>query len=154
MTAEVEKRPSQDELIARLDPERDYGERTFEQVINQVGDGRLFLEPGANLPVIKDTASGRMVRGSGRVPGGTQGPRQHAMAEFYRLALDDLPEAYRYLWKGIQTGDYHFLDIYFKNVMPKQPEVRGGDEMGKAFQMMIERMAQPEQRTVEIIDQS
>lgn len=57
---------STEELIAKLDPTRDYGPRTFEQVKEGITRGALLVENGPNLPILKDAATGLVVKGSGR----------------------------------------------------------------------------------------
>ena len=57
------------DLIDRLDPARNYGPRTYEQVKSEVSRGLLVLEPGHSVPVIRDAASHKSVKGTGRPPG-------------------------------------------------------------------------------------
>lgn len=56
-------------LVALLDPNRDYGERTFEQVKDEIARGVLVIEPGHTLPVIREAATHRSIKGTGRPPG-------------------------------------------------------------------------------------
>ena len=47
-----------EELIQQLDPQRDYGVRTYEDVVREVREGQLFLKEGpTHQPVISDTLS-------------------------------------------------------------------------------------------------
>lgn len=57
------------ELIKQLDPERNYGDRTYEQVVREVEAGSLILKPGHSLPVIIDSRTKKTVSGTGRPPG-------------------------------------------------------------------------------------
>ena len=54
------------DLLGQLDPERDYGDRTFAEIQGLVRPGALRLLPGDSLPVIQETATGRRVKGTGR----------------------------------------------------------------------------------------
>jgi hypothetical protein len=141
--------PSRPDLIAQLSPERDYGDRDYDQVVREVIDGTLVLEPGYGLPVIRDRKTNRTVKGTGR-PANSQGPQHAALSAFRRMAIDDVDDAYRELRAGMKAGDPRFHKIFWENLVGKVGEVRGGDEMAKAMQMLIERMAQPESRTVVI----
>jgi hypothetical protein len=148
LTAELG--PSQADLIALLDKDRNYGDRTYDDVVREVIDGSLLLEPGHNLPVIKDARTRLAVKGSGRYVG-TTGPQQEALAAFRRMALDDVPDAYAELRSGMKNGDPRFHKIYWENLIGKVGETRGGDEMAKAMQMLVAHFEKPETRTV-IID--
>ena len=57
--------PSTDELVQQLDPNRDYGPRTFEQVKEEIARGAIVIEPGLSLPVLKDVASRKTIKGTG-----------------------------------------------------------------------------------------
>jgi hypothetical protein len=55
---------TQDHLFDRLDPERDYGDRTFAEIHRLMRAGALRLLRGDALPVIQETATGRLIAGS------------------------------------------------------------------------------------------
>ena len=57
---------SVEELVAKLDPNRDYGSRTFEQVREDIARGLIVIEDGPSLPILKDAFSKTVVKGSGR----------------------------------------------------------------------------------------
>lgn len=58
----------QDELLSELDPERDYGNRSVEEVKKEVTEGKLEIAKGVAHPVIRDAQTGHLVKGSGRLP--------------------------------------------------------------------------------------
>ncbi len=58
-----------EDLIQALDPARDYGERSYEQVVEGVRTGVLKLEAGLTVPVLKDAQTNLVVKGTGRPPG-------------------------------------------------------------------------------------
>jgi hypothetical protein len=148
LTAELAA--SQADLITLLSPERDYGDRSYEDVVREVIDGTLVIEPGYGLPVIRDRKTNRTVKGTGR-PANSQGPQHAALSAFRRLAIDDVDQAYEELRAGMRAGDPRFHKIFWENLVGKVGETRGGDEMAKAMQMLVAHFEKPETRTV-IID--
>ena len=115
-----------EELIAKLDPERDYGERSYSEVVDQVRAGILMLEPGENLPVIRWKATHRAVRGTGRPPVNGQPIQQAALADFRKLAINDVDEAYAELRAGMKNpknGD-RYQKIFWELLVGKVPETR------------------------------
>ena len=145
--------PSQAELIALLDEARDYGPRTHEQVVREVIDGLLLLRPGFSLPVIVDAATGYTVKGTGRPPMTGVTPQQAAIARFRERGVDYVDEVMDGIIAGVRRGDdWHWHKLFLDFQIGKVGEVRGGDEMAKAMQMLIARMDTPDVRTVEIID--
>jgi hypothetical protein len=141
-----------DPLIAQLDPERGYGDLTFEQVVEGVQSGAILIEPGSRLPVLRNRATGHPLKGSGQPPQTGVSVQQAALREFRERAQDDLPEAYDLLVQGMRSGDPRFHKIYFENLLGKMGEIKGGDAMVEAFKVFIAAMQRPEVRTV-IIDQ-
>lgn len=58
------------DLIARLDPERQYGERTYEQIIAGIHDGQIIIEePREGDPPVLTDLEGKLLKGTGRRPG-------------------------------------------------------------------------------------
>ena len=57
------------ELVSLLDPNRDYGERTFDEVKEGIARGLIVIEQGHSLPVLRDAKTNRSIRGTGRPPG-------------------------------------------------------------------------------------
>lgn len=146
--------PSVAELVMKLDPYRDYGmpgveePLTYDQVVKGIYEGRFLIAEGTNLPVIRDAATNWPLRGSGMVIKTSSGPQQAALAEFRRMALDDVDFAYRNLISGMRRGDPRYDKIFWENLVGKMGENRGGDAVAEAFKALIEAMKQPETREV------
>ena len=141
-----------DPLVNQLDPERNYGDLTFEQVVSGVQNGAILIEPGSRLPVLRSATTGLAIKGTGRPPQTGVSAQQAALREFRERAVDDLPEAYELLLQGMRAGDPRFHKIYFENLMGKMGETRGGDAMATAFTALIEAMQRPAERVI-ILDQ-
>lgn len=141
-----------DPLIVQLDPARGYGDLSFEQVVAGVQDGRYAISPGARLPVLRDTATGRALKGSGQPPQNGVSVQQAALRDFRERAVDDIDEAYDLLMKGMREGDPRWAKLYWENLLGKMGESKGGDAMVEAFKVFIAAMEKPEIRTV-ILDQ-
>lgn len=139
-------------LVALLDPNRDYGERTFEQVKEEIARGALVILPGERLPVLKDAETGRTVKGTGVVSLSGQSAQQVALGEFRRRALEDMPDAYHWLIEGMKStpgkpgGDPRFHKIYWETLIGKMGENRGGEQIAEAFKAVVEAMSQPQER--------
>ena len=56
---------STEELIADLDPTRDYSPYTYDEVVEEIRHGNIAITPGSNYPVLR-TIEGQPVKGSGR----------------------------------------------------------------------------------------
>ena len=141
-----------DPLIASLDPDRNYGDLTFEQVVSGIQSGTILISPGSRLPLLKSAETGRPIKGSGQPPQTGVSVQQAALREFRERAIDDLPEAYELLMQGMREGDPRFHKLFFENLLGKMGETKGGDAMVEAFKVFVAAMQKPEERTV-IIDQ-
>ena len=79
-----------EELIQQLDPKRDYGVRTYEDVVREVREGKLILKEGpTHQPLINDTR-GLAVKGTGtwKIQQPSE-PRIHTKAVFLERAHSD-----------------------------------------------------------------
>lgn len=143
---------SVEDLVRLLDPERDYGERSYSQVVNQVRGGDLLIEPGQRLPVLKDARTGHTVKGTGRGHQNGVSPQQAIVAEFRKHAADDFDFAYQSLVRGMKAGDPRYDKIWWEYAAGKVAEFRGGDDTAKAIQVVLDYVRdRPDTRTVEII---
>lgn len=130
MTTEVAVSESES-LIGNLDPTRDYGERSYEQVVAEVRAGALILRPGRfGLPMISDAATGMRIKGSSNPPiPGELSPRDWSMAEFRRRAADNFDQAWKWLIKGMDPDTnknaHQFHKIYWEQLIGKAGESRG-----------------------------
>lgn len=148
MTSDLQT--SAPDLLAALDPERNYGPRTYQQVVDAVRRGELTLMAGQNLPVIKDVSTGKMVAGSGQLPQTGVSNQQRALHRFRQLALDDVDDAYGELRTGMKAGDPRFHKIYWENLVGKMGEARGGEAMAEAVKALAAIIDKPDVRTVTI----
>lgn len=141
-----------DPLVSQLDPQRVYGDLTFEQVVSGVQAGTILIEPGQRLPVLRSPLTGRPLKGSGQPPQTGVSAQQAALRDFRERAAEDLDEAYDSLLAGMRAGDPRFHKIFFENLMGKMGETRGGDAMAQAFMALIEAMQKPVERVI-VLDQ-
>lgn len=141
-----------DPLVDYLDPTRNYGDYTFEQIVEGIKDGSVLIEPGMRLPVLRSKKTGLPMKGTGQAPNNGVSVQQAALREFRERAIDDLPEAYAMLWEGMKSGDSRFHKLYWENLVGKVGEVRGGDAMAEAFTALIKAMDKPSVREI-IIEQ-
>ena len=117
--------PTQDELIALLDPERDYGDRSYEQVVAQVRRGKLYLRAGESLPQIIDARTHRIARGSGKPPVNGAPIQLRATYDFRKRAFDDADEAYLELRAGMKGKDAaKFHKIFWELFLGRPVEAR------------------------------
>jgi hypothetical protein len=74
-----------DRLIAKLDPNRDYGWRKFNSMEAYIRSGEIVIAEGVNLPVLRDARTGKVIKGSGKAI--TQSTRRDAFRkEFNEVA--------------------------------------------------------------------
>ena len=136
-----------------LDPEREYGmpgggALTYEEVVAGVRSGKFLIEPGQNLPVLWEAFHHWALKGTGIAVRQSSGPQQAALAEFRRMALDDVPFAYQNLVRGMKRGDPRYDKIFWENLLGKMGENRGGDAVAEAFKAVVEALRSPETRSV------
>lgn len=104
-----------DGLIASLDPDRNYGERTYEQVVAEVRAGALNLSPGRfGIPRITDAQTNRAVAGTGQPPVAEgSSPRDWGNARFRQLAAEHFETAWGQLVQGMHP-DHKSADKFHK----------------------------------------
>lgn len=136
-------------LLDLLDPGRDYGDRSFEQVVDGIKSGEIVIESGWRLPVLRDAKTNRAIKGTGRPPTAGVSVQQAALREFRERAIEDLPEAYDILFAGMKAGDPRWGKIYWEITVGKMGEMRGGDAMAVALKLLYEAMQEPETRWIE-----
>ena len=128
-------------LMEKLDPARNYGDRSFTTVKKQIKSGALILSEGHMLPQIKDSATGRIVKGSGQKP--LAGDTQRAtMAVFQSRSLDDIDDFYGYVWDGIKKLDVRAMKLWaeINGLVGNSRDPRAG-EMNSALAKLIEAAA-------------
>lgn len=130
---------SLDTLIASLDPTRDYGERSYEDVVEQARSGLLVLEPGqGGIPVIRDGVTYKAVRGTAKAIVHNIAPNEQARRQWRQRFLDDEPELYAAAKNAVlNKGDMKALELLLKYGVGDHRE--GGSDAGtKAVEMLFE----------------
>lgn len=120
--------PNINKLIDQLDENRDYGSRTYEQVVEDVENGVLVIQPGYDHPVLSDLKGG-VVKGSGRAK------KQQAVSDFTSAVRrlkelegnrDWFENTMKNPYKGrmVKTGDKNlrewFVEQAVESIMEKQ----------------------------------
>lgn len=144
----VAAQPPQEELIALLDPDRDYGDRTFEDVLAGIRSGKIVIQQGNRLPMLFQTDPWRSIKGTGQPTQDGVSAQQRALHHVRQLGLDDIDWAYLKLRDGMSRGDPRYDKIYWELVVGKPSEAKGGEAMAEAFKALIAAMEKPDVRTV------
>jgi len=144
--------PARETLIAALDPKRDYGERTYDDVLTGIRAGAILIEPGQSLPVLVEARMHRAIKGSGQPPQDGVSVQQQIIRKFRELAIDDAPEAYALTIKGMRDGDPRWGKIWWELAGGKMGEAKGGEAIAAAFLAFLAAQQAPERRTVTVTD--
>lgn len=115
--------------IPTLDPDRDYGERTYEQVVEEVRAGKLTLLEGRfGLPRIVDAETGKTVKGTAMPPvSGEVSPRDWGNARFRQLAAEHFETAWAQLVEGMDPSHKaadKFHKLFWETFLGKPGESR------------------------------
>ena len=147
--------PSLDEMINLLPLDRNYGDRSYDDVVRQLRSGELRAAPGHRIPQLFDAKTNRIVKGSG-TPIMTQGVTAHQKiaAEMRNMAVDDIEMVYHNLIDKIRrTEDPRWTKIFLEFTVGKVSEARGADGMADAINKLIDMIDKrpPEVREIEYI---
>ena len=141
------------ELIDQLDPHRDYGDRSFEEVVAGVQQCRLRLEPGqGRLPVIRDLSTGLPANGGGQppLPDGTDLTRW-GRKRFNERAVDDFDAVYDSLIEACtDKHDPRAFKLFLETFLGRPQE--GLRDDGGAIKALIGLLTDRSTRRVEYID--
>lgn len=140
-------------LIEQLDPFRDYGERSYEEVVEGVRNGTIRIWPGHTLPQLALQGQQGIIKGSGRPvakPPGETLP-QWGRARFNRLAAEDFDEAYAALMQAVRRGDVRAMELFFTKFLGRDDFVKG-DDRGSILEKLLELAARPVERVIEVGD--
>ena len=138
--------PSVQALIDRMDPEANYGTRTYRKARREASVGLLMLTEGrpGEQPVIRDAATGMTVTGSAST--NTVVPWEQ---QFEDRAIEDFPKVYDALIAkatGSSDGkpDTKAIIYYFDRMMgrPKEMVSHG---LNKKTEKLFEKMTQSEE---------
>ena len=123
-----------DEMVALLDPDRDYGERTFDDVVKGVRDGSISASPGHPVPLLR--VDGISVKGSGAPLALVNAPKQRPwLAKFEERASTDFDAVYQSLLTSAINGEVKAQMYFLDRLLGKPRESRdaGNSEMLSAF---------------------
>ena len=147
-----------DEMVALLDPDRDYGERTFDDVVKGVRDGSISASPGHPVPMLRVGAMS--VKGSGAPVALVNAPKQRPwLAQFEERASTDFDAVYESLLASALDGEVKAQMYFLDRLLGKPRESRdaGNSEMLSAFigalagTRMVD-IEEPPQSSIRIID--
>jgi|TARA_R100000808_G_scaffold644_2_gene3280 hypothetical protein len=139
-----------EELIQQLDPKRDYGVRTYEDVVREVREGKLILKEGpTHQPLINDTR-GLAVKGTGtwKIQQPSE-PRIHTKAVFLERAHSDFEAVYGAMIESAVKGDVRaqklFMELYVGR--PKEvAEVVEKEVVNRLFELAL----QPKEKVLDV----
>lgn len=144
-------------LISLLDPHRDYGERSYEQVVAEVRGGSLVLKErpdGADLqPFITDRSTRLRVKGTGimRSTRGFTKEAHYAKALWMERASEDFSRVYGSLMEAITVKqDPRAMKIFFDHFLGQPMRSLEGGASTDAIQALL--AAAKTQQTVRYID--
>ena len=139
-------------LIAMLDPDRDYGSRTFEQVVLGLKAGELIASRPdvAGHPPILRTSAGALIKGTGPYFTGGGSPQNALQSQLIAWAdHGGLEAAANRLNNIIRHGEpavaVKAIDVLLKYTMPKAREAAPDDSIAVKLleALMTTREARP-----------
>ena len=125
-------------LIERLEYDRDYGaSRTRHDVVKDIQDGTIKIYEGTTFPVLKDAVTGKILKGSGRMPSEVQSVRGRSgwTERFRDLGRDHFDEMFERLLDRCRVGDFKALEFYFNKMAGKPSENKDLSDTGKNSMM-------------------
>ena len=141
------------DLTRQLDPDRDYGHRSFEEVVAGVHKGTLLLEEGLVVPVIRDATTGQVVKGTGQSIAevdNIEGKRAWSH-RFQQLGRHSFDELYEQLIDLCRSGNFKALEYFFNRMSGKPSELRT-EGSTKATELLIEKLGQTTQVAIPSAD--
>ena len=142
-----------EELIARIDPDRDYGERTYTDIVREVHEGTIaIVDNGVRHPILRDVQTKLPVKGSGpiNVPEKTTQSRGNARAQFMLAAEQNFGEVYGAMIKSAIKGDVRaqklFMELYVGR--PKDA-VEGSNE--RMMEKLLDLALKPKEEVIEVV---
>jgi len=142
-------------LIEKLDPTRDYGDRSYKEVVDSVREGRLSIFPGTPTPILRDVGRGVTVKGTGAplVVKQTDTRKKAWASIFEERGPSDADAVYDSLINSAMTGDTKAQIYFFDRLFGKPRESRdtqNADVLANFFASFAgTRMAQVEEQNVQ-----
>lgn len=143
-----------EELIAQLDPHVDYGERSYEQVCEQVRRSELIIKPIVyDRPVLRDPANrSRLVRGSGRSHTSVKSAEKiETMGRFLARAQEDFDAVYESLIEAaILKGDVRAQKVFMEMFIgrPKESTVTVNS---KLMDRLLDKAGEEKETVIEVV---
>ena len=129
-------------LIAKLDPDRNYGKNSYDEVVEGIRSGQFLVTAGESLPQLRDGVTGVPMKGTGafgRAPGTHQERKTWGKSEFSRRAYHDFDSTYASLMKQIRHGNVKAIALWMEYFMGRSEVDSGGALMDQA-QMFLDHM--------------
>ena len=144
-----------EEVIASLDPTRDYGDRSYEQVVTEVESGALMVIPSAKggQPIIRQKVGGFVIKGSGRT---NDSNIERGTAETKRLfmarAADDFGSVYESVVTSANKGDVRAQKLFMELYVGRPTEAVDGMDKDIAKIIAEHYLRSQGTRTIDILD--
>ena len=144
------------ELIYTLDPTRDYGDRSYDQVVTEIESGALMVIPSAKggQPIIRQKVGGFLIKGSGRT---NDSNIERGMKETKRLfmarAADDFDSVYESVVTSANKGDVRAQKLFMELYVGRPKEVSEGANE-KMMDKLLDLALKPKEEVIEVISES
>jgi len=144
-------------LIEKLDPQRDYGERTYSEVVAGIRAGNIQIADGPDtLPVLRMQRVGdqfpSLIKGSGRNYVNKEPHKStlaHTRQRFMEKAHEDFDDVYGALLVAAKEGDVRAQKIFMEMYIGRPKEVTdtvNESMMNRLFDMAL----RPREEVIEI----
>ena len=144
------------ELIEKLDPHRDYGERTYTDIVREVESGSVRIsDNGPRMPILRDSSSGLPVKGSGAifVPEKTNQSRSNARTQFMLEAEKDFQDVYQAMITSAKKGEVRAQKLFMELYVGRPKEVSEGANE-KMMDKLLDLALKPKEEVIEVISES
>lgn len=143
-----------EEFIQLLPLDRDYGERSYDDVVRQLRSGELRATPGHRVPQLFDAKTNMKVKGTGTPIMEGASPHQRIASEFRSLAVDDLEMVYGKIVEGIKKGnDPRWAKLFLEFTIGRVEAARGAGGDAEVISKLLDMIdSRPQYRTIEYID--
>ena len=143
-----------EELIEQLDPNRDYGDRSYKEIVDSVRAGNINIRPGIPTPILRDVGRGVTIKGTGAPLSITRtGNKKAWVTIFEERGASDIDAVYEALISSALTGDTKAQIYYFDRMFGKPRESRenqNADVLANFFASFAgTRMAQVEEQNMQ-----
>ena len=115
-----------EDLIALLDPAKDYGDRSYEEIVSGCRDGSIHIEPGHPTPILRHVGRGVSIKGTGAplTVKNQGGEKKSWVTIFEDRGATDVDAVYDALIASATGGDVKAQQYYFDRMLGKPRESR------------------------------